>query len=130
MLLCYVNDRVNKHHNYDLVKAISYIQYIKNTSLNRTIKLSPYKALFGQDPLININSENVFKECKMEEINDKDAVGEEDNNDKDAVDEEDNDVNERINNLIDSRKETLTNIQKTAQKSMCYYEEQQNITKQ
>ena len=57
MLLVYI-DHHQQDGDYDFVKALSIIQFVKNSSFNRTIKSSPYKALFGQEPVLDLKSEH------------------------------------------------------------------------
>ena len=44
----------------DLKNILLHIQYAKNNSYNRTIKCTPYKAMFGQDVVVEQKVENVF----------------------------------------------------------------------
>ena len=43
----------------DVRSVLNYVQYLKNTSVNRTIKCCPYKAVFGQDPVVHLASEHL-----------------------------------------------------------------------
>ena len=47
---------------YDFNYILPHIQYVKNTTVNRTIKCSPYYALFAQDVAIEQNIENIFSQ--------------------------------------------------------------------
>ena len=41
---------LEENNSTDWVKALPFIQLQKNSAVNRTIKCSPYRAVFGQDP--------------------------------------------------------------------------------
>ena len=62
---------------YDLKNILSHVQYVKNNSFNRTIKCTPYKAMFGQDVVVEQKVEHVFSirettenETPQDQIND------------------------------------------------------------
>ena len=40
---------------------LNYVQYLKNISVNRTIRCCPYKAIFGQDPVVELRAEHLTK---------------------------------------------------------------------
>ena len=56
MLMVYIDQKTDG--NYDFVNALSFIQFSKNIAFHRSIKCSPYRALFGQDPATELKSEH------------------------------------------------------------------------
>ena len=75
MLLVYIDQQTDG--NYDFGRALSVIQFAKNTSFNRTIQCSPYKALFGQEPVVDLKSEHFLRpisDDNYEKNQDKETV--------------------------------------------------------
>ena len=87
LLLVYI-DQQRDSSDYDFVKALSIIQFLKNSSFNRTIKSSPYKALFGQEPVLKLKSEHSLVPPSSNNDNDDDDDDDYDKNDHDH----DNDI--------------------------------------
>ena len=50
---------------YDFKSILLLVQYVKNTTFNRTIKCTPYYALFGQDVVVEQYIENIFSQMMM-----------------------------------------------------------------
>ena len=76
------------HHgvfNYNFPEILSYIQYVKNTSYHRIIKCTPYKAMFGQDVVVEQNIENIFEN---EDNNNDDCEGNDRSKDQDWSEED------------------------------------------
>ena len=99
MILSYVNE-----NDYDLLRVLSHIQYMKNISYNRNIKCSPYKALFGRDPPIVTKSEYIFPSIYKEE--------------EDEDEEEDDEINSRQIDLEKNRIQIYSNLTLAAHKSI------------
>ena len=101
MLTCYINKNLP---SYDLKSALQFIQFVKNTTYHRSLKCSPYKALFGQEPLVPVKSENLFVSGEV---------------DVDDVEEEVDDCYElsaRQTSIDKCRKDAVTNITTSAEK--------------
>ena len=61
----------------DPIQVLNYVQYSKNISVNRTIGCSPYKAIFGQDPVIDLKAEKLssqFTDDLELDVNDKSTI--------------------------------------------------------
>lgn len=101
MLLVYIDQQHDG--NYDFTKALSIIQFVKNSSFNRTIKCSPYKALFGQQPVLDLKSEQFLVH----------ASDDEDHND---VDDPTSDLKNRQDFIDCQRIDTFTNTSLSAAK--------------
>ena len=97
------NNNNNIMYNYDLKTALNYIQYVKNTSFNRTIKTTPYKALFGQDIVTEQNVQNIFKSWYGQNVE------EEENNDSGGSDTNDNEE-EQESTTIETRRQNITHV--------------------
>ena len=86
---------LNEDPSLDLKYIIPFVQYCKNVTFHRTIKNTPYKVVFGQDPSV---------ETKIECIS--------------IITEEEEEEKEEFLHMIDEkitiRKEALYNIQKAA----------------
>ena len=91
--------------NYNLTDILLKVQYVKNTTYNRTIKCSPYKALFGQDVMIEQKIENLFP--SLNDIDDK--------NNENKID-----IENRIQNVEKFRTDTFTNIKNEAHRSLSF----------
>ncbi|XP_044736116.1 KRAB-A domain-containing protein 2-like [Chrysoperla carnea] len=50
---------MNENNSTNWSLGCFFIQYFKNTSLDRTIKRSPYKALFGSEPKAGLNESDI-----------------------------------------------------------------------
>ena len=49
------NDDIIDHENVDWAKELKFIQWQKNTALNRNVTFSPFKATFGITPPVHFN---------------------------------------------------------------------------
>ena len=108
MIICYVKTQMSKNNALNLVSAVSHIQFVKNASYNRTIKCSPYCALFGNKPVVEMNFERIYAVHKDE----RDDYADEES------DTDSNDITPRINHLVECRKKALGNLKLAAEKSI------------
>ena len=60
-----ITEKERQDGGLDAEQTLAYIQLLKNSSYNRTIKCSPYRALFGQDPIIDLMVEKIGSTCRV-----------------------------------------------------------------
>ena len=118
ILACIHNNNV---FNYDLRNILLYVQYVKNTTYNRTIKCTPYKALFGQDIIVEQKIENIFQQYMNNDDDDDDDS--DNNNDTDSNNKDDDNIDNNNNLDIINRTQDIefyrnnvfTNIKQAAE---------------
>ena len=95
---------IHNNSTYDNVENIIHnVQYIKNTTYNRTIKCSPYNALFGQDIVVKQNIEKNFDDPNDDDDDDHDETKK-------------TDVINRCEDVMSRRHDVFTNVKLAAQK--------------
>ena len=57
MLVTWLSENKTK----DWVTGLNFVQHMKNTSLHKGIKMTPYKAIFGIDPKVGLSTSNLPK---------------------------------------------------------------------
>ena len=106
--------------DYDLKKILSHVQYVKNTSHNRILKCTPYKAMFGQDVVVEQQIEKIFEMTSSSIINNNidDDDDNDNNNDDDDNDNDNFEIEYRNNNIEICRENANKNIKQNAEKML------------
>lgn len=97
-----------------ITEVVSYVQFLKNTSHNRTIACTPFKAVFGCDPQVQLRGEELLKgeiQSCSEEISVDGPLA-------DFLSEEKKSLDENIAAISSRREQVLEATKKAAQKMM------------
>ena len=64
-----------EQHTSNSVKLLKSVQFSRNSALNRVIKMSPYKAVFGQNPLVPMQIVHSSTSASSSSSNEGNATG-------------------------------------------------------